>query len=800
MNLFSCCDQARRDAVVTHPVLNGIDFLEVSPDQTRLTVRFLKPVAAGVLTPVNAVIVGGDRVRNIRVLSLDAVAPDTVRIQVSEPGDASRYQLRLRASEINPQPPGDFDPILSTIEFSFKVLCENEFDCRPTHSCEQAAAEAPEIDYLAKDYASIRQAMLDRIATLAPGWRGRYSADLGVTLVELLAYLADRLSYQQDSVSTEAYVGTARRRTSVRRHARLVDYRMHDGASARAWVQIAVRDDIAGLVLAPPARFLTRLPGAPAVVSELGQALSEGAEVFELMASVTLNGAHNRMRFHTWGDRECCLAPGATRATLLGSFPALVPGDVLILAEQLGPLTGLPADADRAHRHAVRLTSVTPGLDPLGNVGITEVAWSGDDALPFALCISSRSGTAYFADVSVALGNIALADHGLTLAPEALPPVPAANPNLAPAPDVRSHCESALPASAPPRYRPRLARGPLSQVAPYDALAPASAALRHSAAGTSPAIILAEGAVTWHPRRDLLGGGARREFAAEVEEGGVATLRFGDGELGERPVAGARFMATYRVGMGRRGNLGANVLAHISTRDPAIDADPALVLAVTNPLPAQGGADAESIEEVLRDAPGLFQTQERAVTLADYADTARRVQPGVQRAAATRRWTGSWSTIFLTIDRLNGLAPDAAFRDDLRARLERYRLAGHDLAVDEPRFVPLEIAMQVCVRPGYFRSEVKAALLDIFSRRGLFHPDNFTFGQPVYLSPLYAAAQAVAGVASVDVTAFERRGQPSPQGLLSGKLLFGRLEIARLDNDASQPERGVLRLTMGGGQ
>ena len=61
--------------------------------------------------------------------------------------------------------------------------------------------------------------------------------DLGTALVELLAYAADHLSYQQDAVANEAYLETARRRVSVRRHARLVDYRMHDGASARTQPQ-----------------------------------------------------------------------------------------------------------------------------------------------------------------------------------------------------------------------------------------------------------------------------------------------------------------------------------------------------------------------------------------------------------------------------------------------------------------------------------------------------------------------------------------------------------------------------------
>jgi hypothetical protein len=121
--------------------------------------------------------------------------------------------------------------------------------------------------------------------------------------------------------------------------------------------------------------------------------------------------------------------------------------------------------------------------------------------------------------------------------------------------------------------------------------------------------------------------------------------------------------------------------------------------------------------------------------------------------------------------------------------------------------VPLEITLRVCVKPDHFRSDVKATLFQIFSkrtlpdgRRGVFHLDNFTFGQPVYLSQIYAAAQAVDGVASVEVTQFERQGRPDPQAIADGVLKFARLEIPRLDNDPNFPERGVFHLIMEGGK
>jgi hypothetical protein len=104
-------------------------------------------------------------------------------------------------------------------------------------------------------------------------------------------------------------------------------------------------------------------------------------------------------------------------------------------------------------------------------------------------------------------------------------------------------------------------------------------------------------------------------------------------------------------------------------------------------------------------------------------------------------------------------------------------------------------------------SDVKQALLEVFSnristdgRRGLFHPDNFSFGQPVYLSRLFAAAQATPGVDSVEITKFQRQGINSNEALINGQLNLGRLEIARLDNNPDFSERGVFRLTMKGGQ
>ena len=148
---------------------------------------------------------------------------------------------------------------------------------------------------------------------------------------------------------------------------------------------------------------------------------SAGALVFETAHDAVLDERLNRLSFYTWGDNGCCLPRGATRATLRGHLAGCcIVGDILMFEEVVSPTTFVAEDADRTHRWAVRLTEVTDSTDPSGQlfddppvdaaVDVTEIAWDAADALPFPLCLSveERPGL----EVSVALGNIVLADHG----------------------------------------------------------------------------------------------------------------------------------------------------------------------------------------------------------------------------------------------------------------------------------------------------------------------------------------------------------------------------------------------------
>ena len=826
--IYSCCDQLRRSVVAGAEGWNGIDFIEVvdrlSPveaDRQRfLTVHFVKALGALSFVPANVRIEGGERVQNIRVLSVTAGAgPNTkvLKVDLDRPGDFSMYTLRLVKDVLNDEAPSGIDPQLSLIEFSFKVECPSPFDCAPQCVCLPESLAAPQIDYLARDYGTFRRLMLDRIAALVPSWAEGSPADLTIALIEALAYTADQLSYQLDAVATEAYLRTARRRVSARRHARLMDYFISEGCNARTWIHFEVSADAASSIPGEPlipqgTKILTRIAGQSTVIADDAKIYEHADAGFETIARVeALYKDHNELHFYTWSDQRCCLQAGATAATLDGHHPDLAAGAFLMFEEALGPETGIPADADVSHRHVVRLSSVisnapdySPLTDPVTGVPITEIRWTDDDALPFPLCVSAQTAVGYKTTVTVARGNLVTGDHGITVRAEPLGAVPA--PFLFQLPVASGGlCETAQRTPVFPRFRPRLSQTPLTHSGPpLDETLSARAVLQWSLRDVNPAVTLTSAfngkTEQWAARRDLLNSeGNAEEFVAEIDYGGSVAIRFGDGSQGKRPEPGTQFTATYRVGNGRSGNIGADTLAHIAASIPEI-------VGLRNPLPAQGGQDPEFIEDVRQRAPVAYRVQERAVTPADYAEVAER-HPDVQRAAATFRWTGSWHTVFLTADRKGGLSLQADFEQTMQTHVEQYRMVGYDVEVDSPRFVSLELVLRVCVADDHFRSDVERELLDALSSRdlpsggrGLFHPDNFTFGQSVYLSAVYAAAHSVAGVVSVEALTIQRWGVPDSNALDTGYLKMDRLEIARLDNDPNFAERGSLKLTFGGGK
>ncbi|HEY0341556.1 MAG TPA: hypothetical protein VGC34_12175, partial [Steroidobacteraceae bacterium] len=337
--IYFCSQKNRRALVLENPTLNGIDYLEVlgmAGCGTQLAVTFLKDTRGLVLSAANIAISGDTTIQVESITPASDQAPLLVTVQLKQTGDFSPYTFALVAAPEVTDPPDGMDPQLSSVSFSFKAGCPTPADCLPSTCCPPPAHVVPDINYLAKDYNGFLQVMLDRLAVLVPGWTETHAADMGIAMVETLAYAADHLSYQQDSVSTEAYIGTARSRISLRRHSRLVDYKIGEGCNARTWVYLEALTE--GVAVPQGTPFYVRTPGLPPVIDPLSPTdrrfvrILQGSvqPIFTSLQSTVLHLEQNSIRFYTWGDAGCCLPAGATQATLSGNLTTLTPDTVLI--------------------------------------------------------------------------------------------------------------------------------------------------------------------------------------------------------------------------------------------------------------------------------------------------------------------------------------------------------------------------------------------------------------------------------------------------------------------------------------
>ena len=285
------------------------------------------------------------------------------------------------------------------------------------------------------------------------------------------------------------------------------------------------------------------------------------------------------------------------------------------------------------------------------------------------------------------------------------------------------------------------------------------------------------------------------------------TVRFGDGTFGRRPVDDFVFRITYRTGPGRRANVPLDTIIHLSPPDGAPEgaAAPALtgIAGVRNPLPVTGGRDPEDMELARRIMPEAFRALTyRAVLDEDFEEIAERLA-WVQQAGAVTRWTGSWLTTFVTPDPLGSFTLSEERRAELEGLMDCVRQAGREVHVLDPVFVDIDLEIALCIEPGAYFGQVQERVILALTgpvRFGaplpFFHPDNFTFGDPLYRAELEAAIHAVPGVLAVEEIRLRRRGQTDYELFTATSIEVGSDRILRLRNDPRRPDQGSLRVRL----
>ena len=827
-------ERDRRAALLASTSFNGIDFVEVAnAAQTSLVVHFLNGIPIGSLS-AQPTITGGETIPAVPVLPVSAgdwgydEGHLVLRLRVTAPGDFSTYTLTIHHPVL--------DPFFDHAAFSFKALCPSDLDCETLPPvCPPVTAEMPPIDYLAKDFLSFRQALLDFSALRYPQWQERSEADFGTMFLEALSTAADDLSYIQDRIAAEATLTTATQRRSVVRHARLVDYEPGTNISATVMLQFDVAAGVTeikhGIAVSAQGP-----DGAP-ILFETGAGLA-GHPVDSLTGAPRVSSSHvsalwnsGRILPYWFDDSERCLKAGATQMWVLGHGYQFQPGQQLLIettadttADQplrqivqllaVGDAAGSWAieECDELFTRAVGPAAIGPPfltcrISPpatMAPTAVTRIVWRAEDQL-----LADHDLTR-----TTVVGNIVPATQGKTVSSE--PFLITTGTLTTPSTIVRGGPRNTLPDGTP---------GPVTTLQLYTLTSPPLAWLPQT---TSDGTVLAvpEILVVQHPRsglpivwswfRDILDANEfdtaytidaarfrsilrNSDQTTQYEYDGDAgdTIRFGCNGFGITPDDGSYFTATYRTGIGGAGNVAGSAISRL---DPSALTG---IIAVTNPLPAAGGKDPEPLDAVRRFAPQQIRARQfRAVIPADYAAAAQAL-PWVQRAGTVFRWTGSWLTAFTTPDPRGSEQITIGQRTGLIDLLNRYRMAGYESYVPDPKFVSLDLAIDLCAEAAAFRGDVLAAVRAALSPTppgGFFRADNFTFGQTLQRSALEAAIQHAPGVAGVLCIKLRVRGRAARFTEMPDLVTVATDQIIRCDNDPSAPERGSINVNVMGGK
>ena len=228
---------------------------------------------------------------------------------------------------------------------------------------------------------------------------------------------------------------------------------------------------------------------------------------------------------------------------------------------------------------------------------------------------------------------------------------------------------------------------------------------------------------------------------------GTVAVTFGDGRNGARPATGVENVtARYRLGAGPSGNAAQGQITQLAAR-------PLGVTAVTNPVPATGGARGDRPDDLRAGIPRRTLALDRLVSVPDHEAFAL-ARAGIGKASAQRLFDGEREVVHLTLAGVDDapVDPSDALVTALRAALAAAGDPHLPVEVAVRDLVTIVLSAGVKVLPGFafelVEPAVRAAALRVlgFGQRAL--------GAPAYLSTVVAALQAVPGVDYLDVDAF----------------------------------------------
>ncbi|WP_030681882.1 putative baseplate assembly protein [Streptomyces cellulosae] len=263
-------------------------------------------------------------------------------------------------------------------------------------------------------------------------------------------------------------------------------------------------------------------------------------------------------------------------------------------------------------------------------------------------------------------------------------------------------------------------------------------------------------------------GPADRHLTLDATTGEIAfgpAVREPDGRLrqyGAVPSKGAVIRARrYRTGGGRAGNVARGAVRVLRSSLP-------YVAEVVNREAARGGVDGETVREAKVRAPITLRAQERAVTLRDYEELARRAAPDTARITCLEGEEsehGAYAVRVLVVPqavpdrggrlRFEQLVPGDALLRRITRHLDERRLIGTRLAVGPPFYQGVTVVATLHAFRGTDTDRVRRQAHDALYRHldpltGGADGTGWPFGRPVQAGEIFAVLQRVPGVELVD--------------------------------------------------
>jgi len=230
----------------------------------------------------------------------------------------------------------------------------------------------------------------------------------------------------------------------------------------------------------------------------------------------------------------------------------------------------------------------------------------------------------------------------------------------------------------------------------------------------------------------------------------------------------------YLVGGGATANVAVNELTNIVTSNitfpnptsPAQEAFTRTTLAVNNSIPAVGGGDGDTPEDIRLNTLAQFPSQMRAVTQQDYLGTVLGMPPkfGQVAKAYVTKDTATFAqylvgqpgerdplatSIYLLSYDTNGAftVPGPALLQNIQTYLEQYRMLTDTIILKPAYIINIQVNFDIIIRPNYTSRDVLAGCLSVL--RAYFARENWQINQPIILSEIYTALDQIAGVQTV---------------------------------------------------